>query len=344
MTLSIHTESLITDILAVVDSITAEFVEAGFKAVSGYWLTSGLMTSVLALYVIVFLYQVKDQDIPISETTKQLIKVCFVYALMMNWDVFFILVYNVATNEPVVIASKLAGDMNGGAALDNVVAKGFKQAAQMLSNAPFSLKGLALAWSGASLTVIATILFVIVGISLIIISKFYLAVYLAIAPYFIACTLFDASKGLTEAYVKAVINKMLVPVFVGCVLLLGIKLADACLGAGQSSPDTQIDLVNILVYLFCSILTFLLFAVIPEIAASLTASLSIASAARVASQAKNLASGVQSAYGRGKKAVGAAKDGFKQRNQSMMKDIQERAADRSQKETAAREARRKMPY
>ena len=336
-------DNFINDVLHIVDDITAHFIETGYKAIADHWMVSGLMTSVLTLYVLYFFYQVKYQDIPISDATLHLVKICFVYTLATNWSVFYIVIYNVATNEPLAISNLLlskVGETNG--SLNDVFASGMHKSLALLKGMPFSVKGVMTCFIGAGLLMAATCLFTIVAMSLIVISKFYLAILLVLAPYFIIMYLFSGTKGLTESWIKEILNKALVPVFVGSVLLLTSTLATLCLNAGHEglAPSTTApNFVGIILYVVCSILSFYLFKVIPEKAASLTSSLAIASAGRIASHASNAMSGVQSAGSRIKKGAQGVKQNFGQRQQKLLEETKRRADARQKQEEASRAKR-----
>ncbi len=345
MTFHLTLDNFINDALGIVDEITAKFIETGYKAIADHWMVSGLMTSVLTLYVIYFFYQVKYHDIPISDAITHLIKICFVYTLATNWNIFYILIYNVATNEPLAISNMLLSKFsNTNGSLNDIFVHGMKKSVELFSNMPFTAKGIMTCVLGAALMMIATCLFTMIALGLIVISKFYLAVLLVLAPYFIVMHLFNGTKGLTESWIKAVINKALVPVFVGCVLLLTSTLASLCLNAGNTavaSSSKAPDFVGILLYFVCSILSFFLFKVIPEKAASLTSSLAIAGPGRMASQAGQT---IGSAASRVSKGVNSAKSSFGQRQQKLIEQVQQRAGVRQKQDEAARAARASRVY
>jgi type IV secretory pathway VirB6-like protein len=326
--------NFINDVINVVDEITAKFIQNGYKAIASHWVTSGLLTSVLTLYITYFLYQVKFHNTPISDATNHLIKVCVVFLIATNWDVFYLLIYNVVTNEPLAISDALMTKASGtDGSLNSVFIEGTKKAFELLTNSPFALKGFLSCLLGAILLFIATGLFTISALGLIIISKFYLAILLAIAPYFIFMHLFNGSKGLTESWAKDVINKALIPVFVGCVLLLTSTLAKACLFANESgfSGNKAPDFAGIITYFICAWISLFLFKIIPEKTASLTSSLAMAGASKIASSASKTLGGIKDAGKRIGNAGKNAGNAFKGRQQKQMGEIRARADARKQK-------------
>lgn len=347
MAFQITLTNFINDILHVVDEVTAEFIQSGYHAIASHWITSGLLTSILTLYIMNFFYQVKYHEMPLREATPHLFKVCFVFALATNWDVFYILIFNVVTNEPIAISNALLSKAtNSDGSLNGVFIEGMKLAFDLLKNIPLSPVGGFLTIVGAALIVAATVLFTIIAVGLIVISKFYLAVLLALAPYFIIAYLFNGSKGLTESWAKDVINKALIPVFVGAVMLLTSTLAKACLFAGRASlgSSSSPDFASIITYFLCGLISLFLFKIIPEKTASLTSSLAIAAPGKMASQAaQSMSKGgaAVKALGRG---VGKASSEFKQRQQQLMGEVRERASTRAEKAQDARNARARSGY
>jgi type IV secretion system protein VirB6 len=344
MTFHLTLDNFINDVIGIVDEITVKFIGAGYKAIAEHWITGGLMTSVLSMYVIYFFYQVKYHDIPISEATTHIIKMCMVFTLATNWDVFDVLIYKVATNEPIAISNMLLSSQGAGdGSLNSIFVHGMKKGFDLLTSMPFSIKGVVTCLIGAALLIIATCLFTLSALGLIIISKFYLAVLLALAPYFIMMHLFNGSKGLTESWMKEIINKALVPVFVGCVLLFTSTLAKSCLNIDTQGigADKSPDFVGIVLYLLCGILSLFLFKIIPEKTASLTSSLAIAGVGRIANHAVDKAKSIGS---RANKGIESARSSFGKRQQALMSDVQNRASTRQQQSEAARASRARSGY
>ncbi|MFJ1269993.1 type IV secretion system protein [Legionella lytica] len=349
MDFKVAPETFINDIIHVVDSLTGELIQSGFKAIGSNWIMSGLMTSLLALYLIHFLYQVKWFNTPISDATRHIVKVCFTFLVATNWDVFYILVYQVATNEPLHVLKLLLakeGNAFSDGSLNDTFISGLRQTMNLLANMPLSFKGVVCCVLGAFLLLLGTFLFTILALSLIIISKFYLAVYLAIAPYFIVMFLFQGTKGLSESWVRSIVNTALVPVFVGSVLLLTTVLAHACLNTGASlGANTKApDFMGVALYLFAAIVSAFLIKTIPEKAASITSSLAIAGAGRIANYAQNMGSKTNDVGSRMANAAQGVKNNFAQRQDNLRQEIRRRAQIREQQHEEMRERRARSGY
>lgn len=313
-------ETLINDILKSVDSVTVDFVKNGFQQIHYYWISTGLLASIFTLYVLLYLYQMKYQDLPITEGLSRLLKFLVVFVLVTDWEVFYTLIFRVFTDEPLVIASKLLPNQTSENAINQFFATGMQQGQALITNLPMSVKGIVIRVLSAILVFVATCLFFFYAIGLIIIAKFYLAVLLAIGPYFIIAHLFDATKGLTQAWTKACLNFCLVPIFVGAVMLLSTKLASNFLHPGTmlgAGPEDAMSFAQILGYLFCSIISLYLFKTVPEKAASLTASLAMAGAGRMMNHAKSHKDNVA-------RSVRNARESFGRRQQALMRDVRQR--------------------
>ncbi len=342
MEFKIAPATFIDDVLGIIDSLTSEFVKTGFETIANHWLSSGLFTSIFTLYILYFFYQAQLYSTPLAEVIVHLFKLVFVFMVATNWHIFYILIYNVATNEPLHILKILLPGKNGEGSLNETFITGIKQAVGLLMNMPFTFKGVICTVFAALVMIIGTLLFTLIGVALIMISKVYLAVYLALAPYFLFLFLFNSTKGLSESWIKACLNSALVPVFVGCILMVSTVLASACLGAGAMDSESKApDFIGIVIYIATALLSAFLMKHVPEKTASLTSSLAIAGAGRIADYAKNLGSGAKNAASSVGKGASAAKTKFTERAQRVREQMQQRNEARSQQqeEERARRAR-----
>ncbi|MBX9703472.1 MAG: type IV secretion system protein [Silvanigrellaceae bacterium] len=338
MNLEISAGTFINDIIKIVDNLTADFVEQGFRAISDSWVASGFLTSILTLYILYFLYQVKFYNTPISDATIHLIKVCFVFFICTNWEIFHSFIFNVFTNEPLNIMQRLLSGNHSSisdGSLNDTFARGLVQAMSILANMPFSFKGVISSLFAAGLLIIGTFLFTLLALALIILSKFYLSLYLAIAPYFLIMFLFNGTKGLSESWVKACLNNALIPVFVGAVLLLTTALAASCLGGNASFADDipqTPDFMGVVLYFFLGLLSAFFFKIIPEKTASLTSSLATAGLGRMASYASGLGQGAASISSRVSKGANSVKSDFAKRQERLHEGIKARAEARKREQ------------
>lgn len=332
--MQIGLSTFFSDITHVLDSITADFIQHGFEQIHQYWIVSGFLDAILTLYIISFLYSVSFDDTPIKEVTKHLIKVCFAFGLATHWDIFYKLIYNVFTNEPTNIVNNLISKTKGqGSSIDEIFAEGVKQGINIITHAS-GIKAALLAIVSGAVMIIATVLFSLAGFKLILMSKFYLAILLALSPYFIIASLFNGTKGLTESWMKACLNAALIPVFVGCILMFSSTLAKMCLntGNGFSSGQGDVELTGVVVYLLCSLIALGLFEVVPEKVAAITASLAMQGASKMLSHGLSTASPIKEGASRLGKGATNAKADYKERQKSLYEGIALRAELRKNKE------------
>ncbi len=343
MSVSISPKNFINDLLNVVDTLTGHFVERGYQAISNDIRVSGLLTSILVLYIIYHLALVYYDKEPFSGVASHILKISLVFVLALNWDVFHRVIYNFVTNEPMHI-SKILIDAYGNvsdshsASLNDVWVMGMDVVTSLFKNAPFSIKGFFIALFATLLIFTATLLFTVIALGYIILSKFFVAIYLGIAPYFILMYLFRGTQGMTQSWVQALLNYSLIPVFVSVVLLFTMSLAVVLLEP-MASQDVEggPGLIGGAMYIIASLISAYMTYLIPQKAAALTSSLSMGALSSAMSHAKGMVN-------KGKDAFSGAKDGakrlqqgagntanaFKERQQSL-KDVLQTRQDSAKK-------------
>ncbi|KTD32198.1 vir protein [Legionella nautarum] len=347
MDFKVAPETFVDDIIRIIDGLTAEFIKTGFNTIANHWLSSGLLDSILTLYVLYFLYQAKFYNTPLADATRHLVKVVFVFILSTNWSVFYILIYNVATNGPLQIIKLLLqgqGNTLPDGSLNDTFITGIKQAMGLLANMPISFKGVVCSVFAAFFLILATFLFTLIALAIIIISKFYLAVYLALAPYFLVMFLFNGTQGLSESWVRACLSNALIPIFVGCVLLLTTVLAQSCMNTASFTGGKSPDFIGIILYFATALISAYLIKVTPEKAAALTSSLAIASAGQMANYGKKLSSSLSQAGSSLKKGGSAAKEAYSTRQNRLLEETRQRSEQRRQQLEEQRERRARAGY
>ncbi|MBA4697723.1 MAG: type IV secretion system protein [Legionella sp.] len=328
MTLS--PENFINDLLNLVDTITGHFVQRGYQAITDDLKVSGLLSAIFLLYVVYQLVQVYYEQAAFSDTSKHLMKLFIVLALALNWDVFHRVIYNVVTNEPMHISKVLTtayGQGSGGssASLNDVWAKGSALTVALIHNLPFSPRGLFLGILAALMVFVSTLFFTMIALCYLVMAKFFVAIYLAIAPYFILMFLFRGTQGLTQAWIQSLLNYMLVPVFVSVVLLLTMSLAVVLLDP-MNAQGTGPGFPGCLMYFVAGLLSAYITYLVPQKAAALTSSLSLGALSQAGSHARSLLGHA----GKGAQAVGGGiKQGTKNAVQQFKAREQRLANERS---------------
>ena len=331
-------ENFINELLNAVDTITGHFVQKGYQAIAHDFIVTGLLGAVFLLYVVYQLLQVYYENASFSDTTRHLFKVSLVFALSLNWDVFATVIYDVVTNEPMRISKILttaygSGTSQSSASLNDGWVKGTEMALSLLVNTPLSLKGIVLGVLAALLVMMGTVLFTIIALGYLVMAKFFVAVYLSLAPIFIMLYLFRGTQGMTQSWVQSLLNYMMVPVFVSVVMLLTMSLAVVLLDpmtAQKTGPTFPGCVMYFVTALLCAYITYL----VPQKAAALTSTLSMGSLAQAGAHGKGVVDGAKSAAKGAQKAgssvgkgVGNAVNDFKARQAN-------HASERSARQTA----------
>jgi type IV secretion system protein VirB6 len=337
MDISIRPTNFINDLLNAVDTLTAHFVERGYQAISHNIIVSGLLTSILVLYIVYQLSLVYYEQAPFSGIANHIVKVSLVFILALNWDVFHRVIYNFVTNEPMHL-SKLLIDAYGtnsgtsSASLNDVWVQGMDVITSIFKNSPFSIKGFFISFYSVMLVFMSTLLFTLIALGYIVLAKFFVAIYLAIAPYFILMYLFRGTQGLTQAWVQSLLNYALIPVFVSVVLLFTMSLAVVLLEpmVAQDAEGGP-TLVGAAMYANASIIAAYITYLIPHKAAALTSSLSMGALSQLAAHAKGNLGKINTAYqgakggaGRIKNGLGSAAKTFNERQQNLKAAMQAR--------------------
>lgn len=306
MSYYIRPENFIDDYIYVIDGLTAGFVEKGFKKIVSAGISSGLIATVITLFIVYFFYKVYHEKAPFEESIIAFSKLTFVFLLACSWGIFHKTLYVVLTDYPIYVSRLLTEVIStntggGGSSLNKIYVNGMEQVMVLLHSMGISIANVFLCILGAILILISTICFTVIALILLTIAKLTLAIYLVIAPYFIGMYLFDGTRGLSESWLKHTIGSALVPLFLGVGLALISVTADlSIVGVSGSAHALKSFGVNtaagdgpsfsgILAYVCCSLCAVGIVWASKEMASSVTSSLT------------------QSALGGGRSARGAAR-------------------------------------
>src|SRR6185312_14538910 len=100
--MNISPDTFITDVLKTVDVVIGNFVQTGFTNLVHNNLT--VINLAMTLYVIWLGYRFITHTLVIDTgTVRHVIAIISVYALLTQWNLFYLFFYNIFTNEPGVI-------------------------------------------------------------------------------------------------------------------------------------------------------------------------------------------------------------------------------------------------
>lgn len=288
-------ESVILD----VDNFILAFVQGTFGSLTP--IVQILWRLMFIVFIAVFGYKViVSGKFAANDLIVNTLKIIVLLLIATEWDTFFLLVYNMATDLPSDVAGQImAGAANaspGSVANDdasaNLVLSQFYDRAlivvgQILEGAGWTDLGkyfhAAIVWLGAvALTGYAAMLIVL--------SKVAVAILLAVAPFFILLLIFANTRNLFEGWLRTLINYAIIPVFVYALLALLLTIAEPPL---QNLENNLSGDANTLSYIgpffFMSVISVLLLMQIMNIAASITGGLSLSTMGIAAWSARNAA-------------------------------------------------------
>jgi|GEM_PF-1588430 len=250
---NIDSNAFFSSCLQIVDGVIGSFVEKVFTAiVHGH---STEITLCFTLYIVLIGYRFVTHQISsdILTITKQLILMLIVYGLIINYDIYNKLIYNVFTQEPESLAQSIVGGdaVSVQGALDKFFHTGIKVAGVLLGSVKIT-NITPLFYAGA--VWFATTMLSILALLLLIYAKMGMAIGLGIAPIFLICLLWDSTKGLFNAWLNKLINFALVPIVTSAVLSLMMSVTSNTL-PDPNLPFEQQDLFGIAAFITLSLAT-----------------------------------------------------------------------------------------
>lgn len=275
-------ETLITQL----DTIILSFVQGAFGSLTPAIQT--LWRMMFVIFIAVYGYKIMISGrFSAADLLSHCVKIIILLALATQWDLFFLIVFNMLTDLPSDIAGQImqaaAASFGAGAqagtvdtantALSRFFERGMAVSATVLQGAGWRDIGQYLyafaIWLGTiGLTGYAAML--------IILAKLAVAVLLGIGPLFILLLIFANTRALFEGWLRTLLNYALIPVFVYTLLAILLTLAEAPLAhleAHSGAADALISAVG--PFLLISTIAVLLLAQILNIAASVTGGVSL---------------------------------------------------------------------
>jgi type IV secretion system protein VirB6 len=238
-------EGLITS----VDCRVHDLAETGYGVLASPGSPVGLLlTGLLTLYVVFIGYRLLlgRGGLRVGDATLSVIKIGVVVALATNWSLFQTLVYDLLTKAPAEVGGMLLGNLRGQPAnpfamLQEAFDGLQKSAALMVSRAGPGAAAMqsgpgfgAFAINTGAMTMILSTLGVLLA------SKVVLAILLALAPLIAGLALFEATRGLVEGWLKAMIALAVTPLMVTLALSLELAMMTPALRAlGEARAAQQ---------------------------------------------------------------------------------------------------------
>ena len=234
---------------------------------------------VLVLYLVLWGYRMFEGVAPPRALVGELVRLSAVLALILHYETYNRLVKEPVYRFPEDLAAVLVGSETGVGVIeliDRVLTEGFRVGAAYWAEGGMFGAGIGLTMI-AILIWISVVLPVALAAFLIVLSKLYLGVLLAVGPLVILLTLFDRTRGIFDRWVAELLTKGLTVVFAILVprILLHHFLAQLQTMI-EIDDHLQTSLATLVVVLFFAIAQVLFYWQVPGLAAALGAGLQLA--------------------------------------------------------------------
>lgn len=249
---------IVSSMLAQVDEITKTYIIDGYRALSAYM--RPVILSLFSLTVILFGWAILtgNSELSFREFSKRVLIAGFVIMLALNWGEFFKYVVKLFVDVPNEISIRLVSGVSksGGVSTISSALDQFFDQGQAVSEQLWKERS----WGNWMPAIVSgTIYFLCViltsiAILSLIISKFCLALFLALAPVMIPAYFFDTTKSmLFDGWFSGLTGFALIPIFTyACLAFILLLLQKIGI---QIDPTSPIDLKHaspFIIYLFVS--------------------------------------------------------------------------------------------
>ncbi len=269
-----------------VDSMILGFVQGSFGSLTAS--IHILWQLMFIVFIAVYGYKVMISGrFSAADMIVHCVKIIIILVVATQWDTFFTLVYNMATDLP----NDIAGQILQGST--NTLGSSAQPTDQITANSGLSdffdrgmkivekiLEGVGILDVGtylyAGCVFVGTVGFAAYAGMLIILSKIAVAILLAIGPIFILLLIFSNSRGLFEGWLRTLLNYSVIPIFVYTLLAFLLSLAERPLqNLEQHSGVTEPLLDGVGSYTLVTVISILLLMQVMNMAASVTGGLSL---------------------------------------------------------------------
>lgn len=240
--------TMVQGLIGSVDCRVHDLAQTGYAVLAGPGSPVALLlTGLLTLYVVFIGYRLMlgRGGLRVGDATLMVLKVALVVALATNWPLFQTLVYDTATKGPAEVAGLLLGGLQGQSAdpftgLQDAFDGLQKSAALMASRAS---PGAAAMQGGPGFGAFAAntggLILVLSTLGVLLASKVVMAILLALAPLIAGLMLFEATRGLVEGWLKAMIALALTPLIATLALSLELAMLSPSLKALAEARAAQ---------------------------------------------------------------------------------------------------------
>lgn len=235
---------MVQGLVGSVDCRVHDLATSGYAALAGPGSPVALLlTGLMTLYVVFIGYRLMlgRGALGVGDATISVMKIGIVVALATNWPFFQTLVYNTLTKAPAEVGGLLLGQTADPLAGLQDAFDGLQKSATLMASR--ASPGAAATQGGPGFGAFAvnaggmTLLLSTLGVLLA--SKVVLAILLALAPLIAGLLLFEATRGLVEGWLKAMIALAMVPMVAVLTLSLELPMLAPSLAALAEARSAQ---------------------------------------------------------------------------------------------------------
>jgi type IV secretion system protein VirB6 len=287
-----------TELLAMVDNLTGDYVYKSYNRMVQYMLpVIGMM---LSFYLVIQINKIKNYRITLNDAINHAIKVMCYITIATTWAVFFKLFYHLFTQVPLDLMKVLSVD-NAPSDLGNALDESFQKGIELAFNF-FSLGwGLNASiigyWMSGIFVLGSTLIYTMIAIASIVLSKLMLAIFLPLAPMIFPLLMFEQSKSFFERWLQNCINFALLPVIISAVTGLILSITQNFLTEMLNAKTGGLSItVPMIKYVAMTIPASLLYYVAHSKAAALSSGFSIMGLSSAAQTLKSMGSHASNVY------------------------------------------------
>lgn len=280
--MNITVQNFFSSTLNTVDAVIGHFVSNAYVELMQE--NAGMITLAFTFYVMFIGYQflTHTHHLHIMTIIKQMIVMLCVYALLMNWKLYQLFVYDIFTIEPENIAKTLIQSAHqyqlGGnitRVMDGIFESIITATTNLFGQISFSISGMAFIVYGMLVFIIGLLL-CIFTLLLFIYAKMMMAVVLALGPIFILFILWEPTKDLFAGWLRQLITIALIPIVTSGILALMLSVIDVTL-PGINKATEELQFYGIAPFLGLALATVLILSQVFRICASLGGGITLVS-------------------------------------------------------------------
>lgn len=289
----------VQDAMAKVDAVVATYISSTSQDIMTAF--SGAATQLLVIYVMFWGWAMMRGTInePVMDAMNRFVRLSIILGLSTSIGLYQTYIVDFLWNTPDALAAVITGSpptANNGQFLDNLFAQQYDFGSQFIEKAKASesfLPDFVMMIAGL---VIWGFSIVIIGYAgfLLILSKFALAILLAIGPIFVLMVIFEPTKRFFEQWLGQCVNFVLLVVLTAAATKMLFGIVEAYMTAinNMNGSGSDANYTQIFPLVFLSIVSILVLLQLPSIASGLGGGVSVSTLGFVNAALNKLSGGM----------------------------------------------------